>query len=214
MKPFFNNLLVIPFTFSLLLVSCGTSQKVAATSSTTPTPPPSTKVTSTIGTRIEEDPCEELAYDITAENPREFGNGMSRSESLATNLAMLDARSKLAQRIDSYVQGLIVSANGQYNSSTGSTGSNGASQFSESYSNTNQSGQTQTSKWEKHVANSKVIKRSRYLRDDGQFNIYVCVEMPKEQLSSIYKELSEGHNISSEISEQMFLEGFKMTLER
>lgn len=151
------------------------------------------------GVKLEVEECEELASDLTAENPREFGNGVSSKESFATNLALLDARSKMAQRIKTYVQGAIVSSGGQ-------------TQSPESLSTLE--GMVQTAKWEEYVANTRVIKKNTYIKENGQYNVYVCIEMPKEELKKLYDTLSQEKIISAQISEQMFSEGIKMILNK
>lgn len=151
------------------------------------------------GVKLEVEECEELASDLTVENPREFGNGVSTKESFATNLALLDARSKMAQRIKTYVQGAIVSSGGQ-------------TQDPESLSTLE--GMVQTAKWEEYVANTRVIKKNTYIKENGQYNVYVCIEMPKEELKKLYDTLSQEKIISAQISEQMFSEGIKMILNK
>ena len=72
------------------------------------------------GTKLVREECEELAMDITAANPRAAGNGVSANEMLATNMAMLDARSNLAQQLEVFVNGMIETFNQQY-ASNGNT---------------------------------------------------------------------------------------------
>lgn len=180
----------------LMLYGCGASKKSAYAGYQTK---PGNEVQASAanrGVKLETEECEELAFDITAENPREFGNGLSAKESFATNIALLDARSKMAQRIQTYVSGLIVS---------------GESQTGESGSYTNIVGQTQRADWQEYVNNTRVIKKNTYVKEDGQYNVYVCIEMPKEQILTMYNKISEDKIISSEISAQMFLEGLKMS---
>lgn len=175
---------------TILVSSCGSPKPYPAQQ-----PRPSNPIQAAAanrGVKIEKEECEELASDITAENPREFGNGLSAKESFATNLAILDARSKMAQRISAYVKGAIINAEGQSQNA---------------YSN--EAGQIQTAQWDQYVSNTKVIKKNTYVKEDGQYNVYVCIEMPKDQLKSLYDKLSKDKVIANNISETMFLEGLK-----
>ena len=191
--------LIIMAIIALLvaLSSCGSNKQVSASYSGVSSVPANPVQASAVnrGVKIEVEECEEMATDITAENPREFGNGVSAKESFATNLAILDARSKMAQRITAYVKGLIINAEGQTQSSNSYQG---------------MAGQVQTAQWDQYVSNAKVIKKNTYVKEDGQYNVYVCIEMPKEQLKQIYDNLSNDKTISAKITESMFLEGFKM----
>ena len=147
------------------------------------------------GVKLEAEECEALASDITAENLREFGNGVSSKESFATNKALLDARTKMAQRIKTYVAGLIVNADSE-------------TQTEGTY--TSLSGEAQTAKWNEVVSNAKVLKKNTYVKENGQYNVYVCIEMPKEQLQKVYEDLSSQKQISAKVTEKMFIEGLKM----
>lgn len=184
---------------STLLSGCGSTKKMSSY------PGYQTKPSNEVqgsaanrGVKLEREECEVLATDLTAENPREFGNGVSAKESFATNLAILDARSRMAQRIKTYLKGHMVSADAQ-------TQSNG--------SYTNKAGQTQTSQWDEYIANSRVIKKNTYVKEDGQYNVYVCIEMPAEELKKVYDALRTEKQISATITERMFIEGLKMISE-
>lgn len=181
---------------NLAIISCGVSGKVGADrSSEQPSSNNSSQqVKTSRGTKIETEECEELAMDYNAKNPREFGQGESVKESFATNIALLDARSKMAQRIQSYVSGLIIKTESQ----TEATLSYDA-----------KTGQLQTSKWEQAVSQCRIIKKNAYVKDDGSFNVYVCIEMPASQLSDIYSDLVKEKVISETITEQLFMEGLR-----
>lgn len=186
---------IILSLFSLLLfISCGTNRSF----SNAPYSNASNNSQSAVGSRgvkLEVEECEEMAADVTAENPRTFGNGVSSSESFATDLAILNARTRMAQRIASTVKGLIINASGQ-------------TQNEDSYQA--MSGRLETESWDQYVTNTRVIKKNTYIKENGQYNVYVCIEMPKEQLKNIYNHLSEDKTISAKITESMFMEGFKM----
>ena len=107
----------------------------------------------------------------------------------------MDARTKMAQRIKTYVAGLIVNADSE-------------TQTEGTY--TSLSGEVQTAKWNEVVSNAKVLKKNTYVKENGQYNVYVCIEMPKEQLQKVYEDLSSQKQISAKVTEKMFIEGLKM----
>lgn len=178
------------------IISCGSSKSASSAYSGYQTKPSnSVQATSANrGVKIELEECEVMAMDLSADNPRAFGNGISGTESFATNIAILDARTKLAQQIGSYVKGLILNAQ----SSTGSANSTAI-----------RAGELQTDRWNQYVSNARVIKKNTYVKEDGQYNVYVCVEMPKEQVSNLYNTLSKDKIISESITEKMFVDGYK-----
>lgn len=185
--------------YIFLAISCGVTQKTAQTSGR--------------GTKIEVEECEALAMDPSATNPRAFGNGISTNESFATNMALLDARSKMAQQIKANVNGMILKAEGQADGSNSvavSTQGQTAGMSDNKSSYSAYAGQLQTVKWDQYVSGTKVLKKNIYLKEDGQYNVFVCIEMSEGQVTKLFNDLSQEKAISTKITEQMFHEGLRV----
>ena len=179
--------------------SCGSSKQATSYKGyqTSPSNPVQAEAANR-GVKLELEECEAMATDLTVEGLRTFGQGESAKETFATNKALLDARSKMAQQIRTRVKGMTVQSQGE-------------THVEGSY--TSLSGDVQTQKWDEFVSNAKVIKKNTYVKTNGQYNVYVCIEMPKEQLRALYTNLSEQKAISANITEKMFIEGLKLTQE-
>ncbi len=143
------------------------------------------------GTKLVREECEELAMDITATNPRAAGNGVSANEMLATNMALLDARSNLAQQLEVFVNGMIQTFNQQY-ASGGNT--------SLDPKNT----QIQTAYFEKILTNTRPIHKNTYLKEDGSFNVYVCIEMDPSLTKAVYEQLKNDKILHIDFKEELF----------
>lgn len=143
------------------------------------------------GTKLVREECEELAMDITAANPRAAGNGVSANEMLATNMAMLDARSNLAQQLEVFVNGMIETFNQQY-------ASNGNTSLDQK--NT----QVQRAYFEKILSNTRPIKKNTYLKEDGSYNVYVCIEMDPNLTKAVFEQLKNDKMLHIDIKEDLF----------
>ena len=172
--------------YIFLAISCGVTQKTAQTSGR--------------GTKIEVEECEALAMDPSATNPRAFGNGISTNESFATNMALLDARSKMAQQIKANVNGMILKAEGQ------ADGSNSVAVSTQGQT----AGMSDNKSSYSAYAGTKVLKKNIYLKEDGQYNVFVCIEMSEGQVTKLFNDLSQEKAISTKITEQMFHEGLRV----
>jgi hypothetical protein len=57
---------------------------------------------------------------------------------------------------------------------------------------------------EQLLSGVKVICSNTYVKPDGAFNAYVCVEMSEDSLARIHKKLSEDKKLSIDFAEERF----------
>jgi hypothetical protein len=50
----------------------------------------------------------------------------------------------------------------------------------------------------------KTICSNTYVKEDGSYNVYVCVEMGEESLSRVHKKLTDDQKLSIDFAEQQF----------
>lgn len=145
------------------------------------------------GVKIDREECEELAMDITAAYPRAAGNAVSSNEAMATNLATLDARANLAQQLEVMVNGLLSNFGEQYASGAADGYKGSAKQLQEGY-------------FQNILSNTRPIKKNTYVKEDGKFNVYVCIEMNPEQNAAVYNQLRKDEILGIDVDEATFLE--------
>ena len=148
------------------------------------------------GTKLVREECEELAMDITSPNPRAAGNAQSMNEAFATNMALLDARAKLAQQLAVMVDGMAKSFSQQHVT-------NDKASFEQKSSN------IQRAYFEKFLTNTRAICKNTYLTEDGNYNVYVCIEMDPNLSKTVYEQLKKDQIISIEYSEEKFMQEMK-----
>jgi hypothetical protein len=136
--------------------------------------------------------CQQLALKDT-KSWRAAGNGVSPKESFAINLAALDARSNLSEQIRTQVEGLIQAFNQQHSTN-------------EKIDLVGKESQIQKGYFDELLAGSKVICQNTYIKQDGSYNAYVCVEMSDESSAAIYKKLSNDKKMSIDLTENKFKE--------
>lgn len=149
-----------------------------------------------IGLKIEREECEEMAMDITATTPREYGSAVSSNEAMATNLALLDARSKLAQQLVAMVEG-----------GTSSYMEQAGTNAKEIFKNTQK--MEQEGYFDSLLRNTRSIKKNTYLKEDGTYHVYICIEMNPGWDQSICNKLHEDEIMSIEVDEAMYRERLK-----
>jgi hypothetical protein len=54
------------------------------------------------------------------------------------------------------------------------------------------------------LSNVKTICSNTYAKEDGSYNVYVCVEMGDENLLRIHKKLTDDQKLSIDFSEHRF----------
>jgi hypothetical protein len=156
---------------------------------------PSTEAQATAanrGLKLQKEECEDLALEETS-SLRESGNGISDKESFAVNLALLDARAKLAQQLEVMVNGLIRNFNQQHEASGGFASLAKASQIQQGY-------------FEQFLANTRPICKNIYVKEDGKYNVYVCIEMDEQQKKAMYSKLSSDRKIAIDFAEKQFMD--------
>jgi hypothetical protein len=144
------------------------------------------------GLKVQKEECEEMALEETA-SLRESGNGISDRESFAVNLALLDARSKLAQQLEVMVNGLIRNFNQQHEASGG-------------FASVAKEGQIQQAYFEQFLANTRPVCKNTYVKEDGKYNVYVCIEMDEQQKKAMYSKLSSDKKIAVDFAEKQFMD--------
>jgi len=188
------------------LISCGGNKTAAAPSSSggsgysgSTTPAPTTKAqaaASTRGVKLEKEECEEKAIEAGSP-PREFGIGTADDEAFAVNLALLDARSKLAQQLEVLVSGAITNFNQKYKDKDGAASSYGKAQsFQEGY-------------FEQFLSNTRPICKNTYAKENGDYNVYVAIEIDDGLLSRIQQAITTDREDAIDFKEHVFKEEMK-----
>jgi hypothetical protein len=144
------------------------------------------------GLKLAKEECEDLALEATT-NLRESGNGVSDKEAFAVNLALLDARSKLAQQLEVMVNGLIRNFNQQHEADKDFASIAKASQLQQGY-------------FEQFLSNTRPICKNTYVKEDGKYNVYVCIEMNEQMKKTMYRKLSDDKKIVIDFAEKQFLD--------
>ena len=181
-----------------MLTSCATSKKASNGYSVNQTKPITQEQASAAnrGLKLQKEECEEMALEGSP-NLRESGNGISDKESFAVNLALLDARSKLAQQLEVLVNGLTRRFNQQR-------------ELDGNFASTEKASQIQQAYFEQFLTNTRPVCKNTYVREDGKYNVYVCVEMNEQQQKALYKKLSDDQKIRIDFDEHQFLKELKI----
>jgi len=120
----------LALTFTIL-TSCASNPPAQQTTATAPTyqsvqaepSTPQQAASANRGLKLEKEECEEKVFE-QASGIRESGNAVGENESFGVNMALLDARAKLAQQLEVMVNGLIRGFDQQH--ASGQTGSSAA----------------------------------------------------------------------------------------
>ena len=177
-----------------MLGSCASSKKTASSGyNANQTKPATVEQASAAnrGLKLQKEECEAMALAAT-DNLRESGNGISDSESFAVNIALLDARSKLAQQIEVLISGMIRTFNQQHQAGQASSSVSKSSQIQQGY-------------FDQFLTNTRPICQNTYVKEDGKYNVYVCLEMNVQQQKAMHKKLSEDKKIAIDFEESQFL---------
>jgi hypothetical protein len=57
---------------------------------------------------------------------------------------------------------------------------------------------------DKLLSNVRTICNNTYAKENGDFNVYVCVEMSEEGITAIHKKLTEDQKLSIDFAEDQF----------
>ncbi|MDR2126546.1 MAG: hypothetical protein LBP63_06940 [Prevotellaceae bacterium] len=179
----------------LVMTGCGSSSKTVSGGYAPEQKQPVTVEQSQAanrGLKLQKEECEDMALEAT-DNLRDSGNGISDKEAFATNLALLDARSKLAQQLEVMVNGLIRNFNQQH-------------EADKDFASIAKAGQVQQAYFEQFLVNTRPICKNTYVKEDGKYNVYVCIEMGEQQKKTMYKQLSDDKKIAVDFAEKQFLD--------
>lgn len=179
---------------SILITGCGSTKKAASgyvSNQTRPTTDAQAAAANR-GLKLQREECEEMALAAT-DKLRAAGNAQSDSESFATNLAMLDARSNLAQQIEVLVFGMLKGFDQQHKAG-------------ESTSSVAKAGQLQNGYFNQFLNNTRPIGKNTYVKEDGSYNVYVCIEMSEEQQKAVHRKLTEDQIIGIDYQEYLFMQ--------
>lgn len=178
----------------IIITRCGSTKKVAsgyASNQTKPTTEAQANAANR-GLKLQREECEEMALAAT-DKLRAAGNAQSSSESFATNLAMLDARANLAQQLEVLVTGMIRNFDQQHTSGGNRAQVGKAGLFQQGY-------------FEQFLTNTRQIGKNTYVKEDGSYNVYVCVEMDTVQQKVLHKKLTDDEIIGIDFQEHLFME--------
>ena len=181
--------------FSLLIVaaaatvSCGSSKKVTAT------PAPSTPaVTAAAPSGMVEEvvPLSGPQYRSDAKFYRAVQNGLSADRSMAQKIAMQNCRQELAAAIQADVKAVIETYAKNQNTGANSTYTN---QYQEmAYTVINQA-----------LADVQVVDEKIYRETSGQYRFYVCLQIPKADLSeTIAKSIENDAKLKADFDAEQF----------
>ena len=181
MKKNYLKLALVAIVAGALFSACGSS-KTAKT--------PEQKAAANRGVKLEKEECEELAMR-ESKNWRASGNGVSAKESFARNLAELDAKARLARQLEEQINSLIRAFNQQHAAAGAQDLVGKDTGITEGYA-------------DQLLGNVKPICSNTYVKEDGSYNVYVCVEMSEESLSRIHKKLTDDQKLSIDFAEHQF----------
>ena len=181
--------------FSLLIVaaaatvSCGSSKKATAT------PAPSTPaVTAAAPSGMVEEvvPLSGPQYRSDKQYYRAVQNGLSADRSMAQKIAMQNCRQELAAAIQADVKAVIETYAKSQNTGANSTYTN---QYQEmAYTVINQA-----------LADVQVVDEKIYRETSGQYRFYVCLQIPKADLSdSIAKSIENDAKLKADFDAEQF----------
>ena len=181
--------------FSLLIVaaaatvSCGSSKKATAT------PAPSTPaVTAAAPSGMVEEvvPLSGPQYRSDKQYYRAVQNGLSADRSMAQKIAMQNCRQELAAAIQADVKAVIETYAKNQNTGANSTYTN---QYQEmAYTVINQA-----------LADVQVVDEKIYRETSGQYRFYVCLQIPKADLSeNIAKSIENDAKLKADFDAEQF----------
>ena len=149
----------------------------------------------------ERDECQQLALNAKGEVLRAWGEGVSSKESFATNLAELDARTKIARQLVIVVEALIRNFNDQYSKDGVLDESGKAQELQDGYVN-------------KILTGTVPICSNAYVMPNGNIQVYVCVELAGEKTQEIVKQLAKETKLNIDFAERNFRKEMEEARER
>jgi hypothetical protein len=190
MKRNYLKFALVAIVAGALFTACG-STKTART--------PEQKTAMNKGVKSEKEECEQLALQ-ESKNWRASGNGVSPQESFARSIAELDAKARLARQLEEQIHSLIRSFSQQH--TVYEKGDDG--RMKTKTETVSKSTGINEGYADQLLSNVKTICSNTYVKDDGSYNVYVCVEMGEETLSRIHKKLTDDQKLSIDFAEYQF----------
>ena len=179
MKNYFFRMSVMALiAITTVIAGCKSGQKATT---------PQQKSAMNRGAKMEKEECEEMARISPA---RASGNGVSQSERLAKNSAALNARQELASTVKTALIGMGTNFEEQFKSNKDGSYKGRDVNFI--------GGLVDGS------VTASIICSNTYVKDDGSYNVYVCVEMDKGSLDNLYNKISRNEELSIKFDEKMF----------
>jgi hypothetical protein len=172
---------LVAIVAGLLLSACGSSKKAKT---------PEQKIAMDRGVQLNKEECEQLALKDT-KGWRESGNGVSPKEAFARDIAELNAKARLARQLEEQINTLIRSFNQQHEAGGTQELVSKSTEIAEGYAN-------------QLLTNVKTICTNTYVKEDGSYNVYVCIEMDEEGLTRIHKKLTDDQKLSIDFAEDRF----------
>jgi hypothetical protein len=180
MKKNYVKFALVAMVAGCTLVGCGSSKPVTQ----------GQKAAFNRGAKLEKEECEDLAMK-DSKSWRASGNGVSAKEAFAKSMAELNAKARLARQLEEQINSLVRTFNQQHEADGASSLASKSSQIDEGYAN-------------KLLSNVKTICSNTYVKENGDFNVYVCVEMGEENLTAIHKKLTADQKLSIDFAEHQF----------
>ena len=118
---------------------------------------------------------------------------MGAKEAFARSLAEINAKTRLARQLEEQINALIRTFNQQHEAASAQDFTGKGTEIAEGYV-------------DQLLSYVKTICHNTYVRQDGSFNVYVCVEMDEENLSRIHKKLTDDQKLSIDFGEHLFLQ--------
>jgi hypothetical protein len=181
MTKMYLKLALVAIVAGALFTACGSSKKAKT---------PEQKAAVDRGVKLDKEGCEELALK-ESKNWRASGNGVSPKESFALSTAELNAKARLARQLQEQINSLIRTFNQQHQADRTQDLVGKDTEISEGYA-------------DQLLINVKTVCSNTYVKEDGSYNVYVCVEMGEESLPRIHKKLTDDQKLSIDFDEQQF----------
>ena len=147
------------------------------------------------------DECQQLALNAKGETLRAWGEGLSSKESFATNLAELDARTKIARQLEIAIEGLIRDFNTQHSNGGVLDEAGKAQELQQGYVN-------------RLIIGTVPICSNAYVMRNGNIQVYVCVELSGDKVQEIVRKLSKETKLDIDFAERNFLKQMEEARER
>jgi hypothetical protein len=181
MKKQYLKFALVAVTAGAMVASCGGGSKMTT---------PQQKQAANRGAKLEREECEALAMQ-SSKNWRASGNGVSDKEAFAKSMAELNAKARLARQLEEQINSLVRAFNQQHEAGNAAALVGKSTEIAEGYV-------------DKLLTNVKTICSNTYVKENGDFNVYVCVEMGEENLSAIHKKLTADQKLSIDFAEHQF----------